>query len=272
SQHRQTGALVIVGDRAAPFAALDDRILVAMGDQIGAALENAELYQRLAARTADLERLSVRMLQQHEEQRLRTARELHDETAQVFSALKLQLGSLREAAPELAARLDTLLHLVGAGRESIRHVTEDLRPAMLDDLGLLPALRALISDFQQWSGIAIQFAPPDQLPALAPDAELALFRAVQEGLSNAARHAQAKEVVITLTCRGADTRLTVRDDGVGLAADQLDLVASGPGRSGLFGMRERIGALGGTVTVTGAPGQGVTLLVVLGSKREVAGD
>ena len=272
SQDRRTGALVIIGDLAAPFAALDDRILVAMGDQIGAALENAELYQRLAARTADLERLSVRMLQQHEEQRLRTARELHDETAQVFSALKLQLGSLREAAPELAARLDTLLHLVGAGRESIRHVTEDLRPAMLDDLGLLPALRALISDFQQWSGIAIRFAPPDQLPALAPDAELALFRAVQEGLSNAARHAQAKEVVITLTCEGANTRLTIRDDGVGLASDQLDLVASGPGRSGLFGMRERIEALGGTVTATGAPGEGVTLLVVLGSTLEVAGD
>ncbi|HEX9166794.1 MAG TPA: histidine kinase, partial [Gemmatimonadales bacterium] len=173
------GALVIVGDAAAPFAALDDSILVAIGEQIGAALENAELTRRLEARTADLERLSVRMIQQHEEHRQRMARELHDETAQVFSALKLQIGSLRETAPgDLAPRFDKLIELVAAGRRSIRNVTEDLRPTLLDDLGLVPALRALTAQFTQWSGLAVSFKVPARLPDLTPEAELALFRAV----------------------------------------------------------------------------------------------
>lgn len=264
SRERSAGALVMVGDQAAPFAALDNGVLVAMGDQIGAALERAQLYHDLELRSADLERLSVRMLQQHEEQRQRLARELHDETAQVFSALKLQLGSLREHAPAgLADRIATLLELVSAGRRSIRHVTEDLRPALLDDLGLVPALRALIADFHQWSGIEGRFAGPDRLPPLAPAAELALFRAVQEGLSNVARHAQAGAVAVRLAVEDGAIQLELRDDGDGMDAALLGRVSSGPGRSGLFGMRERLGALGGTVRLESAPGSGLTILLAL---------
>lgn len=258
------GALVIVGDVAAPFAALDDGVLVAIGEQIGAALENAELYRKLESRTADLERLSVRMIQQHEEQRQRLARELHDETAQVFSALKLQLGSLREASePALTDRFDRLLELVNAGRRSIRNVTEDLRPSLLDDLGLLPALRALVSDFREWSGLATRFEAPEHLPPLPPEAELALFRAVQEGLSNVARHASAEEVVVALGGTDAAVTLQVSDNGVGLGPDELDRVATGPGRSGLFGMRERITALGGTVRFSRGSPAGLRLIVEL---------
>ncbi|MBS1240880.1 MAG: histidine kinase dimerization and phosphoacceptor region [Gemmatimonadetes bacterium] len=268
SEH-PSGALVIVGDVAAPFAALDDRVLVAVGDQIGAALENAELNRTLQARTADLERLSVRMIQQHEEQRQRLARELHDETAQVFSALKLQLGSLRESSPaELAGRFEKLLELVDAGRRSIRNVTEDLRPSLLDDLGLIPALRALVSDFREWSGLATRFSAPDTLPPLTPDAELALFRSVQEGLSNVARHANAEEVSVTVSRDNGFVRLAVSDDGIGLTAADVDRVTTGPGHSGLFGMRERITALGGTVRFSAGAGSGMRLDVELPTGRK----
>jgi signal transduction histidine kinase len=261
---RPAGALVVVADVAAPFAALDDRVLIAVGEQIGAALENAELYRTLQARTADLERLSVRMIQQHEEQRQRLARELHDETAQVFSALKLQLGSLQESsAPEVSGRFEKLLDLVNAGRRSIRNVTEDLRPSLLDDLGLIPALRALVSDFREWSGLATRFEAPDSLPPLPPDAELALFRSVQEGLSNVARHANAEEVLVRVTREDGQVRLLVSDDGIGLGAGDLDRVTTGPGRSGLFGMRERITALGGTVRFSAGAGTGMQLDVEL---------
>jgi signal transduction histidine kinase len=256
------GALVIVGEVAAPFAALDDSILVAVGEQIGAALENAELYRKLASRTADLERLSVRMIQQHEEQRQRLARELHDETAQVFSALKLQLGSLRESAePSLAPRFEKLLELVNAGRRSIRNVTEDLRPSLLDDLGLVPALRALVSDFREWSGLAVRFEASEDLPALPAEAELALFRAVQEGLSNVARHAQAQEARVLVYHDNGVLRLTLQDDGVGLTPEELAKVTTGPGRSGLFGMRERITTLGGRVVISAIPDRGMRLEV-----------
>ena len=102
-----TGALVIVGDARDPFTALDDRFLVALGQQVGAALENAELYRRLEARTLELARLSARMIEQHEEERRRLSRELHDETGQVFSAVRMELGVLRDGLPPAqSARLD----------------------------------------------------------------------------------------------------------------------------------------------------------------------
>jgi signal transduction histidine kinase len=184
--------LVTTGQVAAPFTALDNRILLAIGEQIGAALDTIDLTERLEARSADLERLSARMLHQHEEQRGRLARELHDETAQVFAALKLQLGSLRESVPEdLHPRLERLTGLVGAGVNSIRRVSEDLRPTVLDDLGLLPALQALVTQFTQWSAIPVAFQAPVTLGRLSSDAELAIFRAAQEALSNVARHAGA---------------------------------------------------------------------------------
>jgi signal transduction histidine kinase len=257
-------ALAIVGEAAAPFAALDDRILVAIGEQIGAALEGAELNRALTARSADLERLSVRMIQQHEEQRQRLARELHDETAQVFSALKLQLGSLREdVAGELSPRIDRLLELVNAGRMSIRSVTEDLRPSLLDDLGLVPALRALVSDFRGWSGVATTLEVPSTLPHLNAETDLALFRAVQEGLSNVARHAQASEVRVRVGHADGRIRLSIEDDGVGLESDDIERAAGGPGRSGLFGMRERIAMQGGTVSLGRGESGGLRLEVEL---------
>lgn len=257
-------ALVVTGDVAAPFTALDDSILVAVGEQIGAALEALELTRRLADRTQDLERLSVRMIQQHEDQRRRLARELHDETAQVFSALKLQLGSLREsAAGELAPRFDRVLELVNTGVRSIRNVTEDLRPTLLDDLGLVPALRALTAQFTQWSGLAVSFKVPARLPDLTPEAELALFRAVQEGLSNVARHAAATRVSVAMEQRNGTLRLVLEDDGSGMEPERLSRISTGPGRSGLFGMRERITAQGGTVVLDPAAEGGVRLVVEL---------
>jgi signal transduction histidine kinase len=259
-----TVAFVAVGDVAAPFAALDTRILVAVGEQIGAALDNAELDLALKRRTEDLERLSLRISEQHEAQRRRLARELHDETAQVFAGLKLQLGSLREAAPaEFAPRFDRLLELVSAGTRSIRSVAEDLRPALLDDLGLVPAVRALVADFREWSGLEVLLEVPGPLPALDAEAELALFRAAQEALSNVARHAGASRVRVTVAPGASGVLLVVEDDGRGLVEQELSRIASGPGRSGLFGLRERIGAVGGTVELAHAAPRGLRLSVSL---------
>jgi signal transduction histidine kinase len=266
---REPLALVVVSDVSAPFTALDDGILVAVSEQIGAAMENLEMDRALMARSADLERLSVRMIQQHEEQRLRIARELHDETAQVFAGLKLQLGALREALPSAENdRVDRLLTLVDTGSKSIRNVTDDLRPALLDDLGLLPALRALISDFREWSGLEVDVTLPEQIPPMGADADLALFRAVQEGLSNVARHAQATRVEVEVRETEGNLRLVIEDDGEGLAPDQLARVMSGPGRSGLFGMRERIVSVGGTVELTSSSkGTGLRLRIVVPLER-----
>jgi signal transduction histidine kinase len=257
------GALVLVGDARDPFTALDDRFLVALGQQVGAALENGDLTTRLQARSVELARLSARMVEQHEEERRRLSRELHDETAQVFSAVKMELGLLREGvSPAHAERLDHALALIDTGIRSIRSVTNDLRPSLLDDLGLLPALRSLVADFGAHSDVRIGFTAPASIPTLSKEAELALFRALQEALSNVRRHAAARSVEVTLALDPDGLRLAVRDDGRGppdVSPERLER----DGHMGLAGMRERIGALGGSVRFGGGRGAGAALEVLL---------
>jgi signal transduction histidine kinase len=257
------GALVLVGDARDPFTALDDRFLVALGQQVGAALENTDLYRRLEARTVELARLSARMIEQHEEERRRLSRELHDETGQVFSAVRIELGVLRDGLPGAqSARLDQVLGLIDKGIRSIRSVTNDLRPSLLDDLGLLPALRSLVAEFSERSGMRVELDAPASLPPLSEEAELALFRALQEALSNVLRHAEARSVDIGISVSGNGVLLEVRDDGRGpdgAAPEALERA----GHMGLAGMRERIGALGGTVRFGGKPGAGALLEVLL---------
>jgi signal transduction histidine kinase len=256
------GALVLVGDARDPFTALDDRFLVALGHQVGAALENADLYRRLEIRTVELAHLSSRMIEQHEEERRRLSRELHDETGQVFSAVKIELGVIRESVPPpQRPRLDQVLDLIDTGIRSIRNVTNDLRPSLLDDLGLLPALRSLVAEFAERSGIRMQLTAPDTLPPLSEQAELALFRALQEALSNVLRHAEARSVDIGISVNRDGVLLEVRDDGRGLAAGATAERLERGGHMGLTGMRERIGALGGSVRFHGEPGAGALLEV-----------
>ncbi len=217
--------------------------------------------EELDRRTSALQRLSARMVQQHEEERRRLSLELHDQTAQVWAAVKMQLGLLREgASTQSTARFDRLLQLVDAGIRSIRSVTTDLRPPLLDDLGLVPALRALIRTFADQSSMNIEFEAPLQVPPVPPDAALALFRALQEALSNVARHSGASSVSVRLATSGDQLTMVVRDNGRGFDA----AVATTPMSSlGLTGMRERIAALRGSVTLDSSAGASVTVTLPL---------
>ncbi|MDQ6885930.1 MAG: GAF domain-containing sensor histidine kinase [Gemmatimonadota bacterium] len=258
------GALLIAGEERDPFTALGQDFLIALGQQVGAALENADLYRHIEARSRQLEHLSSRMVQQHEEERRQIALELHDETAQVFSAVKLQLGLLREASPPaMTERFDRTLTLVDAGIRSIRSVTSGLRPPLLDDLGALPALRALVAEFAERSDLDVSFDAPAALPPLSEEAELALFRALQEALSNIARHARARTVRVRLSMDDAPAiSLQVTDDGRGLPGGDA-VKAAGNGHMGLAGMRERICALGGDLVVRSVEERGTELRITL---------
>jgi signal transduction histidine kinase len=257
------GALVVVGDARDPFTALDDSFLVALGQEIGGALQNTDLNKKLADRSEELEHLQDLMIQRHEDERNRISRELHDETAQVLAAVNLRLGLLQEKVdPEDAAGLEQTRGLLGDGIRSIRQVARNLRPVALDDLGLTAALRALVRDMSTRGGMSIQASLPPKLPELSPAVELALYRTVQEGLANVARHAEAKGAELEVTV-GADGELevTLTDDGVGYP----EHIAEGSLRhsSGLAGIRERIAAVGGEVTLSSAPGGGARLCVTL---------
>ena len=237
------GALVVVGEARDPFTALDNQFLLAFGQQVGAALSNEELQGSLEARTVELERLQERMIHQHEEERNRLWRELHDETAQVLAALNLQLGLVAERGGDsLGPALERAKTLVGEGIKSIRSVTRNLRPMALDDLGLLPALRALARDFEQGDTFEVTFEAPDEIPTLSVDAEVALYRSMQEALANAARHGSCGKVEVHLHNKGNSASLTVTDDGSGFPEDTHSRLRS---RGGLAGIRERISALGG---------------------------
>jgi signal transduction histidine kinase len=214
----------------------------------------------LGERARELERLQRRMLQQHEEERRRLSLHLHDETAQVFTAVRLRLGLLRERAmPDTSEDLDRALALLDDGLASIRGVTQDLRPALLDDIGLVAALRALAEDSADRFGLAVDAQLPDALPKLADDAELALYRALQEALSNVARHARAARVRVELSATGGQLRLVVTDDGTGFPPGTDIAALERSGHLGLAGMRERLAALGGQLSVGTGPRGGAVL-------------
>ena len=230
------------------------------------------VLEELDNRTRELERLSARMVQQHEEERRRTSLELHDQTAQVWAAVKMQLGLARETAPaQLALRLERVLELVDSGIRSIRSVTTTLRPPLLDDLGLVPALRALVRTFAEQSHLDITFDAPESLPPISNDASLALFRALQESLSNVARHSGATSASVHLAQKDDALTMIVSDNGRGFARERAENSTgvakthsdAGRERIGLAGMRERIGALKGSVDIRSEAGVSVTVTLPL---------
>jgi signal transduction histidine kinase len=222
------------------------------------------MLEELDRRTRELERLSARVLRQHEDERKRVAMELHDQTAQVWAAVKLQLGLVRERAPEnLGPSLDRVLGMVDAGITGIRGVTTNLRPPLLDDLGLVPALRALAHDFAEQTGLEISFDAPGDLPQVSGETGLALYRALQEALSNVTRHSGATRAEVHLDLLAGQLTLTVRDNGRGIA-DAARVQGSVVAPSlGIAGMRERVGALAGSVTLTSASSGGASLRVTI---------
>lgn len=226
-----------------------------------------EFARRLSARTDELGHLSALMVRQHEAERRRVSRELHDETAQTLSAVKMEIGMLREGTdPETTQRFDRVLALVDEGIGGIRRVMNDLRPALLDDLGLVPAIRSLASEVATRGRVVVNTDLPEATPRLAPEAELAVFRAAQEALANVVRHASATHVTVRLRASERQLTLVVRDDGHGVAFNdegELDTAE----HLGLAGMRERITALGGAVTLSPARPNGLVVTVEVPMKR-----
>ena len=254
--------LVLTGDVRDPFSALDEEFLRALGGQVGSALQQAELTSQLEERTDELARLSMRLVEQHEDERKRLARELHDETGQLFSALRMEVGALAalHGAGDVAARMDTL---VSAGLSSLRRVTAALRPSLLDDLGLLSAVRSLVAEVSREGQVRAELVAPVALAPLPRERELALFRAAQEGITNVLRHASASQLVITIDGSAGDVQLTVDDDGTGPPTRAYLAAQERGGHVGLVGMRERLVALGGRMNIEASPLGGTRLAVGL---------
>jgi PAS domain S-box-containing protein len=195
-----------------------------------------------------LRALAARLDAIREDERRTLSREIHDRVGQDLTALKLDLASLRNrlpADPEVdkrVARMDTLIDETLA---TARRVAADLRPVLLEDLGLAAAIEGQARDFQARTGIPWAVAAPTDLPPLDDAAALALYRILQEALTNIARHAQARQVKIALLVADQELVLTVEDDGRGITPAELGR----PTSLGLVGMRERALVVGGSVTI-----------------------
>jgi len=209
----------------------------------------------------ELRELSASVLEAREEEKTRIARELHDELGQLLTALKMDLSWLRERLPagnaEIAAKAQQMHEMLEQTVNSTRRIAADLRPLMLDDLGLADAANWLVQDFSQRSGIRcdVQIAADGAFAGLEGNIATAVYRALQESLTNIARHAGAKNAWIVLGLENGSLHLEVEDDGHGISAEDL-----AKGRSlGLKGMRERVAYFGGTLEVVRAPRGGTRL-------------
>ncbi|MGZ5786939.1 MAG: PAS domain-containing sensor histidine kinase [Ramlibacter sp.] len=193
-----------------------------------------------------------------EQEKSRVARELHDELAQSLTALKMDTifvrDNLREDPQAAGRKLDEMLGMLDASVAATRRIAADLRPLLLDDLGLMPAIEWLVQNFTQRTGVACDLLADEELELEEPYAT-AVFRIVQESLVNVAKHSQATRVEVSVAHSGAQMTLKVQDNGVGF----LPGASRKPNSLGLVGLRERAQLLKGTVSVDSAPGRGTTV-------------
>ncbi len=196
------------------------------------------------------------VLRAQEAERARVARDLHDEVNQALAAVSLRLAATAEhAPPEFAEELAETQRLAGQAMQELLGLARELRPAALDDHGLLPALRTQVRLFGERWGIAAHFAADGTRPQLGEFEQLVVYRVVQEALSNIARHAHAGKVkVMVLGCNTTHVKVTVVDDGDGFRLNRLR-----EGAAGLAGMRERAMLAGGHLEILSTPGGGTTV-------------
>jgi signal transduction histidine kinase len=225
------------------FTDVDLRLAEAFANRAAVAVELSERVGREAVRA---------LLQGQETERKRLARELHDETGQALASIRLGLKELE--AQVGADALSTIRDLVGSALDDVRRLTVELRPPALDDYGVAAALERLRSVVAERSGLEIHLTVHSALK-LAPEQETALYRIVQEALTNIVKHAEASSVSIVLADAGSSVRVLIEDDGKGFDETQVR-----EGALGLVGMRERVALLGGRLEVQSSPGEGTTLV------------
>ena len=215
-----------------------------------------EYEDALKASQRELRELSARVLEAREDEKARIARELHDELGQLLTALKMDLGALREQLPPgLQPRAAEMSALLDRTVTSTRRISADLRPLMLDDLGLADAAAWLVDDFAKHSGIACRIELPEDFPPVSKPLGTAVYRAIQESLTNIARHSGAKSAWVALAIANGALQVEVEDDGRGIAPDDMAKAKS----LGLRGMRERVAFLGGSLEVARAPRGGTRI-------------
>ena len=266
------GVLVIGFSRPYDWLPTERDLLRAVADRSALAIDRAGMTDALREREMRIAELSAHLLHAQEEERKRISRELHDETGQALMVIRLYLGMLESSVTARTARLKIreTLEVVDRTIEGIRRIIGRLSPLVLQELGLIAAVRKEAKDLAMSAGVKARVTVSSDFGRLPPTLETAIYRVVQEALHNVAKHAGASTVTIDLRREGELVRLLIEDDGQGIISTKPN-----PGRQsfGLTGMRERIGNVGGKMKVVSARGQGTRIEVSAPVLREgVAAD
>lgn len=261
SHDRVIGVINLASEQKRQFTPEDLALLDSIGRQIGVAVENARLWEEVKEKEVLRGQLLEKVIAAQEAERQRLARELHDEAAQILTALSLGLRSLQEA-PNLSLpqrqTLESLKQQTTTLMQELHRMSVELRPSALDRVGLVPAVEQYLREFGQRYGVKTEFEVEGiEHIRLAPEMEINLYRIVQEALTNVARHAKASQVSVTMQTLAGSLVITIEDDGQGFNVER----ARKSGRLGLFGMQERATLLGGMLHLESTPGKGTAVYV-----------
>lgn len=252
-----TVAADLMGENPCPAAEAARKTAVA-GRFLVESLSPFEVLQ-LSNREANaaLKRLNAIL----EEEAKRIAHVLHDEAAQLLASVYLELAEILRDAPSLPAvhtRVERITAHLDQVREQLRHLSHELHPPILDQLGLLPALEFLADGYRKRSGLEVSVQGTLKKKRLSPEVETAFYRVVQEALNNVTRHAQAHRVGVRVWREGSCVHCAVADDGIGFD-QKATLAKTGAKGLGIIGIQERVGTLHGTLDIRSAPGAGTAL-------------
>ena len=257
------GLLNVACHEESAFQREDLELLGAMGRQLGVAMENTRLWEEVRRKEALRGQLLGKVISAQEEERKRIARELHDETGQSLTSLLVGLKVVEtfDDMDQVRYRLGELKSTVAATVEAVHDLSMELRPSLLDDLGLVPALQRYVKDYSRRFGMAADFqAVSLDGQRFAPEIEITLYRIIQEAMTNAARHAAAGRVSVLLESRPTSVLAIVEDDGDGFDLHGV-LGTEMRDRLGLYGMEERAMLVGGRLTIESTPKTGTTVFV-----------
>lgn len=260
-QEELIGAIYMSAAWPHAFAADATTVVHEVADLLAIALQNTHLFEQVRTGRERLQALSDRLVQAQEEERRRLARELHDEVGQALTAvhLNVQLLAGLHDPQERAARLEESTALVESVLNQVRAMSLELRPSILDDLGLVPAVRWLLARQAERVGFAVQFEADHAEERYERTVETTCFRVVQEALNNIARYARARHVRVALAQQSGALALIVQDDGVGFDVAAARRAVTQGHSLGLLNMQERIEFAGGKFTIDSVPGCGTTI-------------
>jgi signal transduction histidine kinase len=256
------GCLTLDSRQVAAYNLPEAALAQAFATQAAAAIQNARLFEQVRSGRERLQTLSRRLVEVQESERRHIARELHDEVGQSLTGLLLTLDMTRRLpAEKVMDNLDEAQGMVNALIAQVRELSLDLRPAMLDDLGLLPAMLWHVERYTAQTGVHVTFKHIGlEGQRFPPQIETAAYRMMQEGLTNVARHAGVSEVIVRVWTNPDALNIQIEDGGAGF--DPRLALAAGLS-SGLSGMRERAVLLGGHLRIDSAPGAGTRLTAEL---------